>query len=145
MDTISTRRRLGTSSKTSLSASIVALFIAISGITSSKIADAADAVRVTTSFDVKYANAVLHQVTRLFTAGFGRAEADRVARDIDALKPDQPRVWQFVVQYQGKTEPFEIRGLMDDLGMIDLDFAASQAAAPAVRAAVDGYLNGRGH
>lgn len=145
MDTINSRRRFRTSSKNALSASIVALFIAISGIASWKIAVAADAVRVTTSFDVKYASAVLHQVTRLFTAGFGRAEADRVARDIDALKPDQPRVWQFVVQYQGKTEPLEIRGLMDDLGMIDLDFAASQAAAPAVRAAVDGYLNGRGH
>jgi hypothetical protein len=131
--------------KNALSVSIVALFVAIAGNTAHNIADAADAVRVTTSFDVKYAGAVLHQVTRLFTAGFGRAEADRVARDIDALKPDQPKVWQFLVQYQGKTEPLEIRGLMDDLGMIDLDFAASPAAAPAVRAAVDSYLNGRGH
>jgi hypothetical protein len=122
----------------------MALFVAISATTGSNVAVAGDAVRVTTSFDVKYASAVLHQVTRLFTQGFGRAEADRVARDIDALKPDQPKVWQFVVQYQGKTEPLEIRGLMDDLGMIDLDFAASQAAAPAVRAAVDSYLNGRG-
>ena len=33
---------------------------------------------------------------------------------------------------------------MDDLGMVDLDFAASPDAAPAVRAAVDSYLNGRG-
>jgi len=36
------------------------------------------------------------------------------------------------------------RALMDDLGMIDLDFATGSDAAPAVRAAVDGYLNGKG-
>ena len=131
--------------KMTLSAVIVGLSLALSGILGGKPAYAADPVRVTTSFDVKYADAVLHQVTRLFTAGFGSAEANQVAHDIDALKPDQPKVWQFTVQYQGKTEPLEIRALMDDLGMIDLDFAASPAAAPAVRAAVVGYLNGRGH
>ena len=30
---------------------------------------------------------------------------------------------------------------MDDLGMIDLDFATTPDAAPAVRRGVDGYLN----
>ena len=108
-------------------------------------AAAGDSVRVTTSFDVKYASAVLHQVTRLFSSGFGQAEASRVDQDISALKPDQPRVWQFSVQFRGKAESLEIRALMDDLGMIDLDFAASPDAAPAVRAAVDSYLNARGH
>ena len=131
--------------KMTLSAMIVGLSLALAGILGGKLAYAADPVRVTTSFDVKYADAVLRQVTRLFTAGFGGAEANQVAHDIDALKPDQPKVWQFTVQYQGKTEPLEIRALMDDLGMIDLDFAASPAAAPAVRAAVDSYLNGRSH
>ena len=120
---------------------IVGIIVAIVG----NITWAAGPVRVTTSFDVKYASAVLHQVTHLFTAGFGRAEADSVVRDIDALKPDQPKAWQFSVQYQGKSEPLEIRALMDDLGMIDLDFATSSDAAPAVRAAVDSYLNGRSH
>jgi hypothetical protein len=60
------------------------------------------------------------------------------------MKPDQPKVWQFNVQYKGKAEQLEIRALMDDLGMIDLDFAAGADSAPAVRAAVDTYLNGRG-
>ena len=121
------------------------LLVAIVGNIWGSTAAAGDAVRVTTSFDVKYAGAVLHQVTRLFTAGFGRAEADRVGRDIDGLRPDQPKIWQFAVTFQGKSEPLEIRALLDDLGMIDLDFAASPDAAPAVRAAVDGYLNGRGY
>jgi hypothetical protein len=101
-------------------------------------------VRVTTSFDVKHAAGVLKQVGKVYSAGFGQAEVSRVNQDINAMKPDVPKVWQFNVQYKGKAEPLEIRALMDDLGMIDLDFAASADAAPAVRAAVDGYLNGRG-
>jgi hypothetical protein len=105
---------------------------------------ASDAVRVTTSFDVKYAGGVLRQVAKLYSSGFGQAEAGRVEQDINALKPDQPKVWQFNVQYKGKAGSLEIRALMDDLGMIDLDFAAGADAAPAVRASVDGYLNGRG-
>ena len=108
-------------------------------------AAAADPVRVTTSFDVKYAAAVLHQVARLFAAGFDRGAADRVSLDIDALKADQPKVWQFTVQYQGKAQPLEIRALLDDLGMIDLDFATAPELAPAVRSSIDSYLNSHGH
>ena len=108
------------------------------------VTQAADPVRVTTSFDVKYAGGVLRQVSKLFGSGFGQTEATRVEQDINGLKPDQPKLWRFDVQYHGKAESLEIRALMDDLGMIDLDFAASPDAAPAVRASVDGYLSGRG-
>ncbi|HUN68949.1 MAG TPA: hypothetical protein VMU46_09140 [Burkholderiales bacterium] len=102
-------------------------------------------VRVTTSFDVKYASAVLHQVSRVYGAGFGAAEINRVNQDIAALKPDQPKTWQFAVQFKGTPQSLEIRALLDDLGMIDLDFSASPDAAPALRTAVDTYLNARGH
>ena len=125
---------------TLLTASILGLFLTISGAPTL----AADPVRVTTSFDARFSSAVLHQVARLFTGGFGRSEADRVSQEIEGLKADQPRVWQFEVRYQGRAETLEVRALMDDLGMIDLDFTASPDAAPAVRAAVDTYLNGRG-
>jgi hypothetical protein len=124
------------------------LLVAIMGLLSLNMtisAQAADPVRVTTSFDVKYASAVLRQVAHLFAAGFDRGAADRVALDIDSLKADQPRVWQFTVQYQGKAQPLEIRALLDDLGQIDLDFATAPELAPAVRASVDGYLNSHGH
>ena len=104
---------------------------------------AADPVRVTTSFDAKYAPAVLRLVSRVYTGGFGAGEVSRVEQEIAALKPDHPKAWQFTVQYQGKTEPLEIRALMDDLGSVDLDFLASPEAAPALRAAVDTYLNSR--
>lgn len=106
---------------------------------------AGDPGRITTSFDVKYAAAVLRSVAKLFSGGFDRNAADQVSRDIDALKADQPRVWQFTVQYQGKSHPLEIRALLDDLGMIDLDFATAPELAPAVRGSVDAYLNGHGH
>ncbi len=129
------------------SAPIRSLLVVIAGLLSLNMtisAWAADPVRVTTSFDVKYAAAVLRQVAHLFAAGFDRGAADRVALDIDSLKADQPRVWQFTVQYQGKPQPLEIRALLDDLGQIDLDFATAPELAPAVRASVDGYLNGHG-
>ena len=132
-----------TPSKTALTVAIIAICAAIVGDFQARSATAADAVRVTTSFDVKYAPAVLKQVSKLFSSGFGPAEASRVDQDINGLKPDVPKVWQFNVQYKGNAEQLEIRALLDDLGMIDLDFATGSDAAPAVRAAVDGYLNGR--
>ena len=124
---------------------IVTLTAAFAAVFSAQLVPAADSVPVTTSFDAKYANAVLHQVCRVYTGGFGTAEANRVNQDINSLKADQSKAWQFTVQYHGKSESLEIRAAMDDLGMIDLDFSASPAAAPAVRAAVDSYLNSRKH
>ena len=137
-------RRLRISLKTMLSVAILVTLAAISVDIGVARAAGNDPVRVTTSFDVKYASAVLRQVSKVFSAGFGQTEVGRVDQDINGLKPDEPKVWQFSVQYKGKPEALEIRALMDDLGMIDLDFTAGADSAPAVRAAVDGYLNGRG-
>ncbi len=118
--------------------------VLLSGANFAEQAQAAELVRVTTSFDVKYAPAVLRLVARVPTGGFGKGELERITREIDGLRADQPRNWQLVVQYQGQPQPLEIRALLDDLGMIDLDFATTPAMAPAIRTAVDGYLNGRG-
>jgi hypothetical protein len=128
--------------RSSLIVTLTAGFVAI---VSAQFASAADLVPVTTSFDAKYANTVLHLVSRVFNGGFGLAEANRVNQDISALKADQSRTWRFTVQYHGKSEPLEIRAAMDDLGSIDLDFSASPDAAPEVRAAVDRYVNSRVH
>ena len=108
-----------------------------------RVVPAADSVSITTSFDARYANAVLHQVARVYSGGFGVAEANQVNQVINELKADQSRSWRFTVQYKGKTESLEIRAAMDDLGSVDLDFSTSPAAAPDVRAAVDRYLNSR--
>jgi hypothetical protein len=105
------------------------------------LAQAPAPVRITTSFDVKHADAVLKRVARLFSAGFTRAQADQLAQAIYAMKAELPMSWDFQVTYQGQPHPLQVRALLDDLGMVDLDFATSPQLAPAVRAAVDGYLN----
>jgi hypothetical protein len=101
--------------------------------------------RVTSSFEIKYAAAVLRQVAHLFSGGFVRGDADALARNIDALKADQPQEWQYIVTYQKVGGcPLRIRARLDDLGMLDLDFSTTAAVAPAVRNAVDSYLNAHG-
>ena len=130
-----------------LMALIVVSMAAIVRTTPAFAADAtvtAGLARVTTSFDVRHAAAVLRAASRPLASGFSRADAERVSRDIDSLKADQPRVWHFNVHYQGKEQPLEIRALLDDLGMIDLDFATSAELAPVLRSAVDAYLNSHG-
>jgi len=102
------------------------------------------AVRVTSSFDVKYAAAVLRQVAKLMHAGFVRRDAERVARDIDQLPADQSRHWDFLATYKRADYPLQIRARLDDFGMLDLDFFCAPKVAGAVRRAVDGYLNSRG-
>ncbi len=101
-------------------------------------------MRVTTSFDVRHVGAVLRQVSKLFSGGFERRDADRLAHEIDKLKADQPQVWNYQVAWQGATRPLRIRALLDDLGNVDLDFSTSPDLAPQIRRGVDGYLNSRG-
>jgi hypothetical protein len=101
-------------------------------------------VRITTSFDVKHAQAVLRQVAKLMHAGFVRHDAERVAHDIDALPADQIRRWEFLATYKHQDYPLQIRARLDDFGMLDLDFFCAPSVAGAVRGAVDGYLNSRG-
>jgi hypothetical protein len=98
-------------------------------------------IRITSSFDVKYAGAVLRQVAKLMHAGFVRRDAEQVARDIDALPADQSRQWEFVAEYKHVGYPLQIRARLDDFGMLYLDFFCAPAVAERVRSAVDGYLN----
>lgn len=101
-------------------------------------------VRVTSSFEVNHAAAVLRQVARLFSAGFVRKDAEQVARMIDALAAEQSRTWEFTGVRKGVAYPVRVRARIDEFGMLDLDFFTSPALAPSVRGAVDGYLNARG-
>jgi hypothetical protein len=105
---------------------------------------AVPSVRITSSFDVKYAAAVLRQVAKLMHAGFVRRDAEQVARDIEQMPADQSRHWDFLTTYKHVDYPLQIRARLDDFGMLDLDFFCAPAVAGAVRSAVDGYLNSRG-
>ncbi len=101
-------------------------------------------VRVTTSFDARHVGAVLRQVSKLFESGFQRSQADALAHEIDALRADQPRAWDFQVIWRGGERPLKVRALLDDLGNVDLDFSTTPDLAPQIRRGVDGYLNARG-
>ena len=101
-------------------------------------------VRVTSSFEVNHAGAVLRQVARLFSAGFVRRDAEQVAHLIDALAAEQSRAWDFSGVREGVAYPLRVRARIDAFGTLDLDFFAPPAVAGSVRAAVDGYLNARG-
>ena len=106
--------------------------------------DPASSVRITSSFEYKYTGAVLKKVAKLFKSGFVHADAEKLLGDIAALPAEQAKVWDYQVLYKGKPYSLEVRVLIDDLGTLDMDFVTDPALAPAVRDAVDGYLNGRG-
>jgi hypothetical protein len=101
-------------------------------------------VRVTSSFEVTHAGAVLRQVARLFSTGFVRKDAEQVAHMIDALAAEQSRTWEFSGVRKGTAYPLRVRARIDEFGMLDLDFFTVPALVASVRGAVDGYLNARG-
>jgi hypothetical protein len=101
-------------------------------------------VRVTSSFEVKHASAVLRQVAKLYSAGFVRRDAERVASEIDALPAEVSRVWDFSPMHKGSSYVLRVRARLDEFGNLDLDFFSAPEMAAAVRSAVDRYLNARG-
>ena len=101
-------------------------------------------VRVSSSFEAKHASAVLRQVAKLFDAGFVRRDAERVAAEIDALPAEQSRIWNFSAVQKGRSYVLRVRARLDEFGDVDLDFFSAPEIAPAVRSAVDHYLNARG-
>jgi len=101
-------------------------------------------VRITSSFEVTHAAAVLKQVAKLFSTGFVRKDAEQVARLIDTLAAEQSRSWEFSAVHKGMSYPLRVRARIDEFGMLDLDFFTAAAMAGPVRGAVDGYLNARG-
>jgi hypothetical protein len=105
---------------------------------------AAPLVRVTSSFEVGHASAVLKQVAKLFSAGFVRKDAEQLAKLIDALSAEQSRSWEFNGLRKGVSYPLRVRARIDEFGQLDLDFFTAPALAVSVRGAVDGYLNARG-
>jgi hypothetical protein len=101
-------------------------------------------VRVSSSFEVKHAAAVLRQVAKLYSAGFVRKDAERLASEIDALPVEVSRVWDFSALHKGVSYALRVRARLDEFGNVDLDFFSAPEMAGAVRSAVDRYLNARG-
>lgn len=107
-------------------------------------AEFASLVRISSSFEVKHASAVLRQVAKLYSAGFVRKDAERVAIEIDALPAEVSRVWDFRAVHKGASYVLRVRARLDEFGDLDLDFFSAPEMAGAVRSAVDRYLNARG-
>jgi hypothetical protein len=101
-------------------------------------------VRVSSSFEVRHAAAVLRQVAKLYSAGFVRRDAERVASEIDALPAEVSRIWDFSAIHKGASYALRVRARLDEFGDVDLDFFSAPEMAAAVRSAVDHYLNARG-
>jgi 23S rRNA pseudouridine2605 synthase len=107
-------------------------------------AEPAQLVRISASFELKHAAALLRQVAKLYNAGFVRKDAERVAAEIDALPAEVSRVWDFSASKKGASFPLRVRARLDEFGNVDLDFFSAPEMAAKVREAVDHYLNARG-
>lgn len=92
--------------------------------------------RVTVDIELEDCAKTLRRVARLFSAGFTRAEADRLARDIDALPTDKAGQWSYQVTYEGAAANLTVHALVDELSMVDLDFVTNSAVAGRIRKAL---------
>jgi hypothetical protein len=101
-------------------------------------------VRISSSFEVRHASAVLRQVAKLYSAGFVRRDAEHLATEIDALPAEVSRIWEFSASHKGASYVLRVRARLDEFGNLDLDFFSAPEMAAAVRSAVDRYLNARG-
>lgn len=90
------------------------------------------------SADIRLENCakVLRRVARVFDGGFGRGEADQLAREIDALPTDKAEQWTYEVQYAGTAATLTVSAMIDELSMVDLDFVTTPAIAARVRKAL---------
>jgi len=96
----------------------------------------ADSARATFDLELESCGKALRRVARLFSSGFGRDEADRLAREIDALPSEQRGQWTFTVGFEGGTATLAVQALVDDLSMVDLDFTTSPEIATRIRKAI---------
>jgi len=94
------------------------------------------AERATFDLELARCGKALRRVARLFSSGFGRDEADRLAREIDALPSEQRGQWTYTVGFEGGTATLAIHALVDELSMVDLDFVTTPAIATRIRKAL---------
>lgn len=92
--------------------------------------------RVTVDIELEDCAKTLRRVARLFSAGFGRSEADRLAREIEALPTDKAGQWTYQVEQAGAPATLTVRALVDELSMVDLDFVTTPAIAARIRKAL---------
>ena len=92
--------------------------------------------RVTVDIELESCGKVLRRIARLFTAGFTRAEADQLARAIDAQATDVTGQWTYQVTSGEGTATLTVHALVDELSMVDLDFVTTPSLARRIRKAL---------
>lgn len=97
---------------------------------------AAGSDRVAVDVELEACGKALRRVARLFSAGFTRADADRLERDIDALPTDKAAQWTYQVTHDGQTATLTVHAVVDELSMVDLDFVTTPAIAARIRKAL---------
>jgi hypothetical protein len=144
--------RLSGAARRALGASLVVACALLGGpslLSSARTADKptteeADLERVSSRFEVKHADGALRQVSRLFSGGFVRRDADLVAKEIQVLPADQTRLWVFNASRKGVIYPLQVRARLDQTGTLELDFFTQPPLAAEVREALDHYRKARG-
>lgn len=95
-----------------------------------------DSARATFDLELADCGKALRRVARLFGSGFGRDEADKLAREIDALPSEQRGQWTYTVGFEGGTATLLVQALVDELSMVDLDFITTPEIATRIRKAI---------
>lgn len=96
----------------------------------------AGSARATFDLELESCGKALRRVARLFSSGFGREEADRLARQIEALPSEQRGHWTFTVGFEGGSATLAVQALVDDLSRVDLDFVTTPEIATRIRKAI---------
>lgn len=99
--------------------------------------------RVTASFELEEVGALLRKLAQMFDGGLSRADAERIAAEIDAMDVDAERVWSFAVTYRRSTAQLAIRARVDDLSMVDFDFRTAPQIASEMRRVLDDFRDER--
>lgn len=104
---------------------------------------AQEPVRVSASIEQERVESALKRASRVFSSGFGRREAEAIAREIDALPAEGERSWTFEVRVGDSTSTLRLRALLDNMSVVDLDFLVAPDVAPKLRKALDEATDGR--
>lgn len=122
---------------------VVALLGCAMLVAGTQTAAAQEAVRVSASIELERVETALKRAARVFSSGFGRREAEAVAQDIDSLPAEGERRWTFEVRVGDRASTMQLRALLDNMSVVDLDFVVSPEVAPKLRKALDEATDGR--
>lgn len=79
-------------------------------------------VETSGNFDLSNVKPLLDRVAKLIPKGFGEQEASNLFAQIQKMKVEDEKEWNFNVQFAGKSTPLRISAFMDDVESPDIGF-----------------------